>query len=273
MTLSAAFAALPASGEEWDGHHRLGPLPEGVPTLAALGGGGASLERLVARKQEQARGGDRRLGCAYLAGDLGWELGRVFGGLWLAGWRVSAADPAAITLAPRAVDWEEEGLSGTFHALDLVLDPAGLAGAGTTHRDLGRTVEGLVAAIVATLARETRLGQAAQWRLVGDGLAAALLDRGRALGRMEEAIALGRAVLADRTLRLRSAQTEFVEIALSHRPGVRDWFRLRGGCCRFYTATGESGEYCTTCVLRDREDQIARLTDWLDRSTAPGTAE
>lgn len=268
-SLETVFAALPSPTEIWDGRHVLLRTHAGAVTLADMAAGGAELGRLVDLKKSQAKGGDERLGCAYLIGDLGWELGHVLAGLWLLGWRVSAADPAAIALTIRTVNWEEDGATGTSHVIDLSLDPAGLKAGGSLPLHLARVMEELLGGIVSALARRTKLGQAAQWRLVGDGLSAALVEMGRRTNRLDEALSVGRAILGDRTTRLRSPQTEFVHIRLAHRPDVSDWFRIRGGCCRYYTASGESGEYCTTCVLRDRDDQIARLTAWLDESTAP----
>lgn len=268
MTLVAAFARLPPPADDWEGRHGPGPRPEGALSLADLAQDAAALARLVAVKQAQARGGDAKLGCAYLIGDLGWELGGLLSGLWLSGWRVMAADPAGVALSTRSVAWEEADESGVATVFDLTLDPGGLIGEGTQPDDLARAITALLAPVIAALTRLTGLGATAQWRLVGDGLAAALLHRGKALGCLDAALTLGRAILSERPSKLRSRQTDFIEIRLPHRPDVSDWFRLRGGCCRYYTAAGESGDYCTTCVLRDRDDQIARLAAWLDESTA-----
>ncbi|NJL94993.1 MAG: (2Fe-2S)-binding protein, partial [Anaerolineae bacterium] len=38
-------------------------------------------------------------------------------------------------------------------------------------------------------------------------------------------------------------------------------FRARGGCCRYYTLP--EGDFCTTCVMRGRADQEARLLAYL----------
>ncbi len=268
MTLRAAFALLPTPEDEWEGRHSLGPCPEGAVTLSDLAAGGAALERLVALKQAQADGGDKMLGCAYLIGDLAWEVGNILSALWLAGWRLAGADPSAIAVTTRAVTWEHEGETGTSHVIDLTFDPAGLTGGGAGPQDLARVMEGLHRDVIAAMARLTGLGAAAQWRLVGDGLTGALVQRGQAMGQIEQALALGRAITADRGTRLHARQTEFVEVRHPKRPEIAEWFRLRGGCCRYYTAEG--GEYCTTCVHRDRDDQIARLTDYLAETHAAG---
>jgi hypothetical protein len=43
-----------------------------------------------------------------------------------------------------------------------------------------------------------------------------------------------------------------------------DWFLVRGGCCRYFTTAGATrDDYCTSCVMRQRDDQIARYTDYL----------
>lgn len=262
MMLHAAFDRLPAPGDEWEGRHCLGPCPEGAVTLADLAAEEPALARLVALKQAQAKGGDARLGCAYLVGDLAWEVGNILAALWLAGWRVAGADSAAIAITTRAVTWEDEGETGTGQVFDLTLDPAGLTGGGVEPLDLARAMEGLHAGTIATLARLTGLGAAAQWRLVGDGLTGALIHRGQAMGQIETALALGRAITSNRSTRLYARQTEFVEVRHPRRLGISEWFRLRGGCCRYYTSAG--GEYCTTCVHRDRDDQIARLATYLE---------
>jgi FhuF 2Fe-2S C-terminal domain len=125
--------------------------------------------------------------------------------------------------------------------------------------------------VIIALATMTGLGPAAQWRLVGDGLSGALLEQGKALGQVPGAIALAREILSVKGTKLWAKQGDFVEIVL---PGpdvtgparARDWFRLRGGCCRFYTTEG--GDYCSTCVLRDRDDQISRLRTYLGETLA-----
>lgn len=266
MTLEEAFARRPEPVDDWEGRHRLGPVPTGALTIAELASGGEALAIFVARKRAQAKGGDLRLGCAYLIGDLGWEIGGLLGGLWLSGWRVAAADPAAVAVALRDVAWEEDGASGTSAVIDLTIAPAGLQAGGQAAADLARAIHDLLAPLVAALAQYTQLGQAAQWRLVSDGLTAALLQQGRLQGRMTDAILLGRSVTASRATPLHSKKLELVEVVCPDDPRITDWFRLRGGCCRYYTATGESGDYCTTCVHRDRADQLSRLQDYLGRT-------
>jgi hypothetical protein len=273
MTLSEAFARLPVPKDEWDACHALGPIPVGATTLASANDDDEKLAMLLARKQAQARGGDVQLGCAYLTGDLGWEIGRILGGLWLEGWKVRAIDPGAVAVSPREVAWEEDGETGTSVVMDMTFDPAGMVGGGTEPADLARGMTGMLSPLVTSLARLSRLGAAAQWRLVADGLAGALIHHGRAQGRMAEAVLLGRAIAADGGTSLRSRKLAFVEIACPGQPDVTDWYRLRGGCCRYYTASGESGEYCTTCVHRDRADQIARLSDYLERVNSPHPPE
>lgn len=268
MTPAAAFARLPAPADDWEGRHSLGLRPEGAATLADLAGGGSVLERLVALKQAQTLGGDVRMGCAYLIGDLGWEVGGFLGSLWLAGWQVADVDPAAVAITSRALAWERDGEAGVAQVLDLTFDPAGLAAGGSGPADLARVIEGLHAGAIAALARQTGLGAVAQWRLVSDGVAGALVHQGRAMGCVDRAVDLARAVVGEAATRLQSRKVEIVQVHHPRRPDIADWFRLRGGCCRYYTASGEAGVYCTTCVHRNRDDQIARLADYLDRSHA-----
>ncbi len=263
MTLEEAFARLPSPEDNSEGRHSLGPIQAGATTLARVVADGLTLNTLVTRKQAQARGGDVRLGCAYVIGDLGWALGLVLGGLWLQGWKVSAVDPGAVAVALRKARWKANGDEGVSVVMDLTLDPRGMADGGAAPADLAHAMTKLLSPVVAELAQATRLGAPAQWRLVADGLVGGLIRQGRAQGRMAEAVELGRAIAADGTTLLRSRQLELVEITCPGRPGVTDWFRLRGGCCRFHTAAGESGEYCTTCVHRDRADQLARMADYL----------
>lgn len=263
MTLSAAFARLPPPDDVWEGRHGLGPHADAATTLARMIADSSTLAALVARKQAQARGGDMRLGCAYLIGDLGWEIGRVLGGLWLLGWKVRMIEPEAVAIVLREVSWEDSGESGTSVVLDMTLDPAGMTDGGTDPADLARCIASLLSPLVAELARSTRLGATAQWRLVSDGLAGGLIQQGRAIGLMREAVALGRSITADSATPLRSRRLELIEITCPGQSDVTEWFRLRGGCCRYYTASGESGDYCTTCVHRDRSDQVARLSEYL----------
>lgn len=268
---AAALALLPAPASDWDGRHAVAPLAPGALTFAALAGDAAALDAALEAQAQAVRGADDRLAAAYLIGALSWQAGMLLAGLWLAGFHLRRVDPAALAIATRMVAWDRDGETVHSPVLDLTLDPGGLA-AGTDDAGLlARLMVDLHEALVPAIARRTGLGPPAQWRLVGDGITNALLDQGRALGCRDRAIAIGRAVVADRGTRLHSRQTEFVQItfpagAPPDSARACDWFVLRGGCCRYYTSTG--GEYCTTCVLRDRESQIAQLQDYLGSTLA-----
>ncbi len=67
---------------------------------------------------------------------------------------------------------------------------------------------------------------------------------------------------------LHNKQTGFVEIvvrdvAKPEQVVACEWFRARGGCCRYYTTEAAEGEYCTTCVLRPAESRDERLHTYL----------
>jgi hypothetical protein len=104
MTLLAALARLPAPESHWERRPETGPRPNDATTFAGLRAGATALSHFIALKESEANGSDPRLGGAYLIGELGWSVGQALVGLWLSGWRVSVADPAAIALTARRVE-------------------------------------------------------------------------------------------------------------------------------------------------------------------------
>jgi hypothetical protein len=202
---------------------------------------------------------------AYLIGDIAWAFGLNLGALHLAGHGLPDVDAATIAAAPQWYRWEEGDESGDALRFTLRL----LASPDATYRPL--EVEGISALAVAahaplieTLFAMTRLGRSAMWRLVADALAASWLAVGKQIGREAEAMQAANAIIRAPGSPLANKQIDFIEIV------VRDdaqqvlgceWFRARGGCCRYYTTEESAGEYCTTCVLRPVESRDQRLYD------------
>lgn len=269
--LSAALAGRPMTRAAFSARLSFGPAPAGALPLADPAAG--PLADWLAAELTEAAGAagaaapDEKLAGAYLVNSLSWAVPEPLAWLALSGAALPAIPPEAAALTARRAPWEEDGDSGEAIAYDLVLNPAriGPAPERPAAEALGALVAGLFAPLVAAVARRSGLSRGALWRLVGDGLSACLLAQGKATGREEPAMALARAILADPRRPLRSRQTGFVRIALPDRPEIAEWFRARGGCCRYYTLPG--AEYCTTCVLRDLASRDDRLAAHLRRKS------
>lgn len=182
---------------------------------------------------------------------------------------ILASAPEAANLAcPRAADlsldltWAAwvEGATST----PVLTYRVGIAGAtGRGRPDAATGLAELLGPLVAALARASGLGLRALWRIVTDSVAQACLEDGRRRGDEVSGMALARAILDDRGSPLFNRQWGFFEVE-AHRPdgrSVREWFRARGGCCRYYTTA--AGVTCSTCVLRDPASRDAILRDWL----------
>ncbi|QQA44231.1 (2Fe-2S)-binding protein [Pelagovum pacificum] len=215
------------------------------------------LEAWLDRQKQDAAGADDKLAAAYLMGRIGWAISTVFCPLGLSD-ELPPLAAEAVTLVPREEAWSYEGESGSAVIYDLSLrrTPLRCPTSGPAA-SIAQLHVSLLSPIVAAISARTRLAPAALWRIVGDGMAAALLEAGMRHGVREAAMQIALDILRDRSGPLYSRQTGFEEVTLPDRPDCAEWVRLRGGCCRFYTSDG--GEYCTTCVLRDDDSRRMRL--------------
>lgn len=192
-------------------------------------------------------GMDRRSAAAYLLSILVWRLGEILGSLYLSDTRLPRLTDRDLAMVLRI-----EG-TGTGRDIDFRFRFA-IPEAGRS-RDRA-TFIGTLAAIheplVAALSDRTGLSRRALWRLVGDGVSGGMLAHAKRCGGEEKARAEAEAIMASEPLCNR--QWRFVEVDVAEQ---REWFRLRGGCCRLYHTPG--GAYCSTCVVVPAPDRI----EWL----------
>lgn len=262
------------------------PAPEGkfAPRFAldAPPADGLRLDRLegpllaqwLDEEMARVKGADRKLAAAYMMGRLSWSLTLPLSGLALLDAWIGDASPGAFAFAVRHVPWESEGETGIAPICDIWLDPARLAFASCDDDQGARrfklAYEAVLSPLVDAMNAYSSLPRNALWRLAGDSLSAGFLNAGKELGCPERAMAVALSMLREKDTPLYAKQTGFVEIRIPERPEISEWFRARGGCCRYYTAEG--GEYCTTCVLRDAESRDHRLLDYLRRTHAEAAA-
>lgn len=122
---------------------------------------------------------------------------------------------------------------------------------------------GLMETFIRPVKIATRLSAAAQWRLVSDSVAVGWQLVGRKLNQESRAQARAMDILTGQPSPLNNPQTEFTQVSVWI-PGadqqpvrVDQSYRVRGGCCRLYTA--DDRDYCATCVLLKPDEQKKRL--------------
>lgn len=225
-------------------------LHEGMLTPHALAGDIGLLEVWLETQGIAADGMDNKTRAAYLIGGLAWSAC-----IWMATLELTGKAPPIRQIGFRQERYWYTYADGTSH--EYVRYPICFE-VGEGPPDHRTTIERLFEPIIAALMVTSGLSAGAQWRLVADNVASAFLYGGKALGLASRGMDLAREIIAEG--RLNNGKTGYVEVSTGN---ARDHFLVRGGCCRYYTTTGAEAEYCTSCVLRKRDDQIARYTDYL----------
>lgn len=258
--------ALPAPEGKFAPRFALASAPRDGLRLDRLEG--PTLPRWLDAEIERVEGADRKLAAAYMMGRLSWSLAIPLSGLALSNAWIGDAKPGATAFRIRHVPWESDGETGIAPVADLWLDPSRLRFEALDDVDgipaFRTAFEAILTPLVEAMNAYSALPRSALWRLAGDSLSAGFLAAGKQLGCAERAMSAALPMLREKGTPLFSRQTGFVEIHIPERPDVSEWFRARGGCCRYYTTEG--GEYCTTCVLRDAESRDQRLIDYLRRT-------
>ncbi len=225
-------------------------LRHGMLTPHALANDIGRLEIWLQAQGIAADGMDDKTRAAYLIGGLAWSAC-----IWMATLELTGRAPPIRQIGFRQERYWYNYADGSRH--EYVRYPIcfevreGLA----DHRT---TIERLFEPIIAALMVTSGFSSGAQWRLVADNVASAFLYAGKALGCAPRAMDLAQAIIAEG--RLNNGKTGYVDVSAG---AAREHFLVRGGCCRYYTTKGADGDYCTSCVLRKRDDQIARYTAYL----------
>jgi hypothetical protein len=227
---------------------------------------GEALDLWLAQVGRYHDGMDDKVRAAYLIGGIAWWVSLRLGALYLRGRGVPDMDPAHLAFA---LEW---GVAPEGHDV-LNYDMAILAAADTSmpwlDRDgFRRLLEAIHAPLVERLHARTKLGRSAMWRLVSDAVAAGLLDVGKRTCIAPHAMAEADGIVHHPGSPLANKQTGFVEITAFAKDDRGElvgceWFRARGGCCRYYTIPSADGEYCSTCVLRKPESRDELLRNWV----------
>jgi hypothetical protein len=224
-------------------------LREDMVTPAAFAADIPRIESWLETQAIAADGMDRRAAAAYMVGGMAWSVC-----IWMATLQLTGQKSIRrVAFAQERYWW------GTLEAgHEYVRYPISIE-VGDGPADTRETIEQIFEPIVASTMLASGLSAGALWRLVADNVANGFLWAGKPLGQVDRAIDTASSILAEG--RLNNGRTGFLQVRAGE---ACDWFLVRGGCCRYYTTSGRTrDDYCTSCVMRDRDDQIARYTDYL----------
>lgn len=224
------------------------------------------LEHLMDQSVLKYDAPDRKMAAAFCMNKMSWSILRPLADYALNNYMLTAVPHENFSLKARNIHWEVEGESGVYQTLDVYLNLNRSSWqiidlAQADLHDFTHQIETLFAPLVDMHFQLSNLAKPALWRLVGDSLAAAFLAQGENFDCPDKAMQAAEKILKRRGTKLFSKQVGFFNMSLPERPDTAEWFRARGGCCRYYTS--KDGEYCTTCVLRDEESRNARLQTYL----------
>lgn len=223
-------------------------LREDMLTPLALANDLDRLEDWLNTQGIAADGMDRRTQAAYLIGGLAWSVA-----IWMAAFELTGNKPIRrVAIRQERYWYRHEDFAHEYVRYPIAIE---VGDGPANHRE---TIEEMFAPLIAALMVTSGLSPGAQWRQVADNVANAFLWGGKVAGHKERGMELGSAIVAEG--RLHNGKTGYVEVTAGDK---RDHFLVRGGCCRYYLTKDGQGDYCTSCVLRGRDDQIARYTAYL----------
>lgn len=228
----------------------------GFPSLALLDAAHEGmLEQWLSATGQLAPGIDRKTAASYLLSILTWQLGQALGALYLSRLPLAPFGPQQVGV--------RHTLAGAPGAQALDFDfcvQLDAHGSPLDRKAMSASLVALLTPLLEGLHRRTRLARRAMWALATDGISAGFLSFGKRVGEANLAMAEAEAILRRPDLPLHNTRWRFVTVESG---GRSEAFRLRGGCCRLYLG---GHPFCTTCVLRDEPDQLARLRAYLARS-------
>lgn len=232
----------------------------------------AFIERGLACHGEVKPAMDARARGAFLLNRLSFDLGALVAWLDLAGYSLDEVHVAQLRVQPALVDEEHEGEWYRYVRYRLAIDKLVPATLSLSADFLGQQVVQLFQPVVGGVAKAVRLSPAALWRLVTDGVSASYLNVGKELNRANDAMQRSQALIQAAGKPLQNKQWAFrhYEVDASDRPDrqpLGEWFRVRGGCCRYYTF--DNNDYCTTCVHLDEPERRARFQRYLCEQAKP----
>jgi hypothetical protein len=237
-----------------------------------LAGDGHALGLALDRQAAEHPQMEARTKASYLIGELAWYVCAPLICAYLSGDAVPTLRHADTALRfekfiYRSATWtgESSRVAVRFLGRDALL-PAGDARQADQMR---HEIEGFFAPVIARVSARTRLSEHALWLLVADSCASLFLHFGQRLGCVDSARAEGMQFIRTSSSPMRRSKTDYVTLSCA---GQQETFCVRGGCCRYYTVS-ETGEKCTTCVLRRPEEREALLREYMASKLAKEGAQ
>ncbi len=245
-------------------------LPKHLLRLSALEMNRSSCEHALSFETEIEGDLDSKGCAAYLMNRLSYELARVVAAVDLTGHQTRHFTAHNIAFTTTLEQTWYNGQSLPYLKTSFVVPPCFLIEQIDCPKQVNATFLRIFAPVVQALTISGKLSTGALWRIVGDGIAAGYLELGKTAGNPDLARRRAEEILKDRNTPLWNKKLGFIEIELptDQSPtakSIKETFRTRGGCCRYYTSQRSEGVYCPTCV--HVKDHNAVLQQYLRQKT------
>jgi hypothetical protein len=231
----------------------------------------SEIRRQLANQLIIEPGCDIRTQAAYLINRLSWDLVCIIGFLDLNRLSLDSVWEQDIGVADVWESYIHEGNELKYTVYKWQLDELHARPKQSNATVIGQQLIELMMPFIDAVYHETRLSKGAQWRLVTDSISAVYLYAGKEFNDVKGAMARAINIIDSIGKPLTNKQWHFKEFHVSADASptlkaISEWFRIRGGCCRYYTTPG--GEYCSTCVHLDDAEQQKRFENYLIEQAA-----